>query len=174
MVIDVDDLGLEVVFLTIAGVLMASCVVAVFVAMVCARRGRQPLGCASLLLAWVLTVSLAVIGLVVWRTVGGEATFYDALSGFGLGGLGWLIARRLWRRQAVPTRPPSVAIGFVTVVFAWASLFWVYFVITVVWDTTDGEARLSDWLWATGVGGLGWFLARGLWPRQPPAPEPPS
>ncbi|MEO8697563.1 MAG: hypothetical protein ABI658_28945 [Acidimicrobiales bacterium] len=97
MVID-GDLGLDAVLFVLVALVAGSVVSAVVIGVGCARSGRRRLGCASLLMAWALTVSVGTMLVVVWRAKDGEATRYDWLWAGAMMGLGWTTAGRLWRR----------------------------------------------------------------------------
>jgi hypothetical protein len=105
MVIDAGELGFEVVLLAVLGVVAGSLIVGAIIATTCARLGRRPLGCVSLLMSWALAVGLGVVALVLWRAKNGEATLFDWLWAGGLVALSWFMFRSLWNRAAESAGP---------------------------------------------------------------------
>lgn len=97
--IDPDDLGLEAVLYTVIGTVSAVVVAAVVVAIAAGRFGRRRFGPTSLVLALVVVVSVAVVGVVGWRTIEGSVTGWDLVWAVALAAVGTSCARLLLRRS---------------------------------------------------------------------------
>lgn len=102
MVIDVGELGVEVVIYAILAVLTSVPLVGLGVAAVASRLGGRQFGFGSIGMGMVISVAAVVVVVVLQRTISGE-TGWDLLWAAG-----WTLAA-VWclRRLALPQRAPT-------------------------------------------------------------------